>query len=78
MSEDILTRLEPSFGTLQAMNGPTLDDFAQQTALDILQRHAPDCLNRSALRDAIAKLARQGIEGHVQLFQMQHQQPPDE
>jgi ABC-type ATPase with predicted acetyltransferase domain len=56
------------------MNGPTLDDFAQQTAVDILQRHAPDCLNRPALRDAIARLARQGIEGHVQLFQMLHQQ----
>jgi hypothetical protein len=57
------------------MNEQTLDDLAQDTALDILKRHAPDCLPRLGLRDAIARLARQGIESSVRLFQMQ-QQPP--
>ena len=57
------------------MNELTLDQFAQDTALEILRRHAPDCLNRHGLRDAIARLARQGIEGHVRLFQAQQQQP---
>ena len=53
-----------------------LDHWSETPAQEILQRHAPDCLNRPELRAAIARLARQGIEGHVRLFRMQHHQPP--
>jgi hypothetical protein len=60
------------------MNEETLDDFARNTALDILKRLAPDCLQRTALRDAIARLARQGIESSIRLYWMQHQPSPAE
>lgn len=53
-----------------------LDHWSETTAQDILQCHAPDCINRPELRAAIARLARQGIEGHVWLFRTQHHQPP--
>ncbi len=56
------------------MNDPTLDQLARHTARDILKRHAPDCLDRQPLVEAIARLARLGLEGHVRLYQMQH--PP--
>jgi hypothetical protein len=59
------------------MNERTLDDFAARTAQDILERHAPDCLHRHALRDAIARLARLGLEGHLRLFQTRQEHPPD-
>jgi hypothetical protein len=51
-----------------------LDQFAQDTARDILQRHAPDCLQRAELRQAIARLAHQGIETSIRLYQMQQPQ----
>jgi len=53
------------------MNEETLDDLAQNTALDILKRHAPDCLDRTDLHDAIARLARQGIESSIHLYRIQ-------
>ncbi|HTU18818.1 MAG TPA: hypothetical protein VMG10_12230 [Gemmataceae bacterium] len=53
------------------MNEQTLDEFAQDTALNILQRHAPDCLQRPGLRAAIARLARLGLESSIRLYQMQ-------
>jgi len=56
------------------MNEQTPDIIAQNTALDILKRHAPDRLQRAELRDAIARLARQGIESSVRLYQMQQRQ----
>jgi hypothetical protein len=52
-----------------------LDQFARQTARDILQRHAPDCLHRAELGQAIVRLARQGIESSIRLYQMQQQEP---
>jgi hypothetical protein len=36
------------------MHEPTLEQVAQDTAKVILKRHAPDCLDRHDLRDAIA------------------------
>jgi hypothetical protein len=58
------------------MNDPTLDDIARYTAEDILTRHAPDCLKRPALIEAIARLARLGLEGHLRLYQARHDPPP--
>lgn len=60
------------------MNEQTLDNLAQNTALDILKRLAPDCLQRTGLRDAIVRLARQGIESSIRLYRMQHQPSPPE
>jgi len=57
---------------------PTIQQIAQDTAKDILRRYAPDCIDRAALRDAIASLARQGIENSVRLYRMQQQQQPAE
>lgn len=56
------------------MNEPNIDRIAQETARDILERHAPDCLQRAELRQAIARLARHGIESSVRLYQMQQRQ----
>jgi hypothetical protein len=50
----------------------TLDDFARRTAEDILRRHAPDCLDRRPLIEAIVRLARLGIEGHLLLYRAAH------
>ena len=57
------------------MNETTIEQLAQDTAADILKRHAPDCLHRPGLRDAIVRLARQGIENSVRLYQLQQQRP---
>jgi hypothetical protein len=51
------------------MNTPALDAIARDTAQDILIRHAPDCLHRPGLRDAIARLARLGLEAAARLYQ---------
>ena len=59
------------------MNEPTLDDFAQDTAHDILKQYASDCLNRHGLRHAIARLARQGTEIAVCLHKTQQQERAD-
>jgi hypothetical protein len=53
---------------------PALDAIARETARDILLRHAPDCLDRCALCEAIAHLARLGLEGHLRLYQSGQQQ----
>jgi hypothetical protein len=58
------------------MNEPAIDAFAQATALDILTRTAPDCLHRRELRQAIARLARQGLEGHLRLYLAQQRPAP--
>ena len=58
------------------MNGHTLDDLARDTALDILKRHAPDCLQRPGLRAAIALLARLGLESSVHLYRIRQQPCP--
>ncbi len=60
------------------MDDPTLDDLSRRTARDILKRHAPDCLDRQPLIQAIARLARLGLEGHVRLYQTQHVLRPAE
>jgi hypothetical protein len=60
------------------MNEAMRDDFARRTAEDILERHTPDCLDRAGLRDAIARLARHGLEGYVRLFEAEHLRPPAE
>jgi hypothetical protein len=60
------------------MSDSTLDRFDQNTAKDILKRYAPDCFDRAGLRDAIARLARQGIESSIRLYQMQQQTTPAE
>ncbi len=52
------------------MNDRTLDEFARRTARDILKQHAPDCIHRQPLLEAIARLARLGLEGHVRLYQV--------
>jgi hypothetical protein len=51
-----------------------LDAIAWETAADILRRHAPDCLHRPGLHEAIAHLARLGLEGHLQLYQLGEQE----
>lgn len=56
------------------MNERTIDMIAQETAEDILRRHAQDFLQRIGLRDAIARLARQGIESSIHLYQMRQRQ----
>lgn len=56
------------------MSDSTLEQLAQNTAKDILQRHAPDCLDRPGLRDAIIRLARLAIQNSVCLYQMRQQQ----
>ncbi len=53
-----------------------LEQFAQKTAREILQRHAPDCLDRPGLRAAIARLARLGLESSLRLYQMRQPDPP--
>ena len=55
-----------------------LEQLAQETAKDILKRHAPDCLQHSGLRDAIARLARLGLESSIRLYQLQQRQRQDE
>ena len=60
------------------MNEETLDDLALIKSLDILKRLAPDCLQRTGHRDAVATLARQGIESSIRLYRMQHQPSPAE
>ncbi len=55
------------------MNEQTIDAIAQDTALDILERHAPDCLQRIGLRDAIAGLAHLGLESSMRLYELQLQ-----
>jgi hypothetical protein len=51
-----------------------LNAIAWQTADDILRRHAPDCLHRPGLHEAIAHLALLGLEGHLQLYQLAEQE----
>jgi hypothetical protein len=58
------------------MSEATLAELVRRTALEILNRHAPDCLRRRALVEAIARLARQGIESAASLYQERHRQPP--
>jgi hypothetical protein len=48
-----------------------LEQFAEETARDILNRHAPECLDRPGLRDAIARLARLGLENSMRLYQLE-------
>ena len=60
------------------MNEQHIDRIAQDTALDILKRHAPDCLQRDGLRDAIAGLARLGLQSSFRLYRLQHRQQPEE
>jgi hypothetical protein len=50
-----------------------LEQFAQETARRILKRYAPEYLDRPGLRDAIARLALQGIETSLRLYRMQQQ-----
>jgi hypothetical protein len=59
------------------VNQPHVDAIARYTAHEILRRHAPDCLNRPGLSEAIARLARLGLEAHVRLYQAE-QRPADE
>lgn len=55
-----------------------LQQLAQETAKDILQSHAAGCLQRSGLHDAIARLARLGLESSLRLYQIQQRQQQDE
>lgn len=52
-------------------NEPFLDAVALCTARAIVERHAPDCADRQALLRAIARVARQGLDAHVRLFETQ-------
>jgi hypothetical protein len=55
-------------------NETMLEHVAQETARHILHRYAPDYLDRPGLRDAIVRLARQGIESSLRLYRLQQQQ----
>ena len=48
-------------------NESFLDALAKRTAVEIIRRHAPDCVSRQGLVDAIARIKRQGLEGQVRL-----------
>ena len=50
-----------------------LDAVARRTATEIVERYAGD---PDALRAAIARLARQGLEGHLRQFEQQLQDAP--
>ena len=52
---------------------PFLDAIARRTAREIVERYAADCAHAPALADAIARLARAGLEAHRQLFEQNHQ-----
>jgi hypothetical protein len=56
-------------------NQSLLEARAKSTALHIVERHAPDCRNRQALLDAIARITLRGLEGHIGLFEAQQRQP---
>ena len=51
---------------------PPLDALAQRTAQEIVARHASDCGNAPALRNAIARLARAALQAQVLLFELAH------
>ncbi len=55
---------------------PLLDRLAEATALDILRRYAPDCLDPPGLRAAIARLASLGMEGYARLYQQAEPERP--
>lgn len=52
-------------------NESLLDALAHDSAVAIVERHGGDVCNRDALVEAIARLARLGLEGHVRLFELQ-------
>ena len=51
---------------------PFFDAVADHTAHEIVARYAGDCAHAQALKDAIARLARAGLEASVQLFEQKH------
>ena len=55
-------------------NESLLDALAHDSAVAIVDRHAADVRNREALIEAIARLTRLGLEGHVRLFQAQQKE----
>ena len=57
-------------------NESLLDALAHNSAVAIVERHAGDVRDKEALVEAIARLARLGLEGHVRLFEAQQQEPP--
>ena len=57
-------------------NESLLDALAHNSAVAIVERHAGDVRNKEALVEAIARLARLGLEGHVRLFEAQQREPP--
>ena len=57
-------------------NESLLDAVAYGSAVAIVERHASDVRNREALVEAIAHLARIGLEGHVRLYEAQYGEPP--
>jgi hypothetical protein len=56
-------------------NESWLDAVADATAADIVGRYVPDCPNRRKLEEAVSRLCRIGLEGHLQQFESQ-QRPP--
>lgn len=59
------------------MNEQHFDEIAQDMALDILTRHAPDYLQRAGLRDAIVRLARLALESSFRLYLLQQRHQPE-
>jgi len=57
-------------------NESLLDALARNSAIAIVERHACDVRDRAALVEAIARLARLGLEGHVRLFQARQRELP--
>ncbi|SPE17884.1 hypothetical protein SBA5_1140016 [Candidatus Sulfotelmatomonas gaucii] len=57
-------------------NESLLDALAHDSTVAIVDRHAADVRNREALIEAIARLTRLGLEGHVRLFQAQQREVP--
>jgi hypothetical protein len=49
-------------------NESLLANLARSSAVTIVDRHARDVHDREALVEAIARLVRMGLEGHVRLF----------
>lgn len=56
-------------------NESLLDALAHDSAVAIVERHAGDVRNKEALVEAIARLTRIGLEGHVRLFEAQQEGP---
>ena len=56
-------------------NDSLLDALARDSAVAIVDRHAGDVRDRDGLVEAIPRLARLGLEGHVRLFESEQRQP---